>query len=227
MQNPEFQHPWDVTPEEAIAIQNRLRGFVTATDDLGEVHLVAGVDIGFEDNWMVTRAAVVVLNLSDLTVYEHAVSRRPTSFPYIPGLLSFREIPAAMEALAQLTTPPDLLLVDGQGRIHPRRFGIACHLGLLTGLPAVGVGKSPFVGTHAAVPNQRGAWEPVLDDGEVIGAALRSRVNTKPLYISSGHRISLETALDYVMRCTPQYRLPRNNPELAHKTGRRRRYSKK
>lgn len=204
----DLQHPWNVTPDEAVAIQNRLRERVISEDAFAPVQRVAGVDIGFEDQGATTRAAVVVLDFPALTVCEAALSRRPTSFPYIPGLLSFREIPAALDALAQLSAPPDLLLVDGHGRIHPRRLGIACHLGLLSGIPAIGVGKSPFVGQHEPLANTRGAWQPIRDKGETIGAIVRTRVNVKPIYVSTGHRISLQSAINYTMRCTTRYRLP-------------------
>jgi deoxyribonuclease V len=151
---------------------------------------------------------VAILQLEDLQLVDRAIARRPTTFPYIPGFLSFREVPAVLEALEKLTTPPDLLLCDGQGIAHPRRFGIACHLGLLTRLPSIGVAKSLLVGKHTEVPEERGAWVPLVHKSERVGAVLRTRSGTKPLYISSGHRISLETAIAYVMRCTPKYRLP-------------------
>lgn len=214
--NDPFQHPWDVTADEAIAIQHRLRDQVMTADDVGDIRLVAGVDVGFEQQRTVARAAVVLLHFPALTLHSHAIARRPVSFPYIPGLLSFREMPVIQEALAQLETLPDILLCDGQGMLHPRRFGIACHLGVLSGLAAIGVGKTPFIGTHAEVPNQRGAWQPVEDAGEVIGAALRTRVNTRPLYISTGHRVSLPRALEIVMQCTPRYRLPETT-RMAHR----------
>lgn len=202
------RHAWDVTPEQAIALQQSLKSEIVTTDQLGPVHWVAGIDVGFEDEGQTTRAAVVVLSFPDLQVVEQAIARCPTTFPYVPGLLSFREVPAVLEALAQLVRTPDLLLCDGMGTAHPRRFGIACHLGLLTGLPSIGVGKSRLVGTHAEVPNNRGAWVPLIHQGETIGAVVRTRVGVKPLYISPGHRISLTTAIDYVMRCTTRYRLP-------------------
>ncbi len=202
------RHAWEVTPAEAIAIQKQLRGEVIREDQVGEVRLVAGVDVGFEENNTVTRAAVAVLTFPELELQEQAIARRPTTFPYIPGLLSFREVPAVLDALAMLETPPDLLLCDGQGLAHPRRFGIACHLGLLTGLPAIGVAKSRLVGTHAPLPPEKGSWVPLVDRGETIGAVLRSRDNTNPLYISIGHRITLPTAIDFVLRCTTRYKLP-------------------
>ncbi|MDQ2694001.1 MAG: deoxyribonuclease V [Pseudomonadota bacterium] len=203
-----LDHPWDLTPRQAIAVQQRLRRHVVVEDRLGTVRRVAGVDVGFEEQGAVTRAAVAVLDYPGLGLVETAVARRPTSFPYVPGLLSFREIPAVLEALARLAAPPDLLLCDGQGIAHPRRLGIATHLGLLTDLPAIGVGKSRLTGRHGPVPEERGGWTPLWDRDEVIGAVLRTRPGVKPLYISPGHRLSLATAVHYVMACTTRYRLP-------------------
>ncbi|AFY81964.1 deoxyribonuclease V [Oscillatoria acuminata] len=199
---------WPQTVEEATAIQEELRGQVIVKDDLPQVRYVAGVDAGYQEQEQQTQAAVVVLSFPDLQLCDQAIARCPTQFPYIPGFLSFREVPAVLEALEQLTILPDLLLCDGQGLAHPRRFGIACHLGVLTNLPAIGVAKSRFIGTHEVLPPERGSWQPLLDQGETVGAVLRSRSHVNPLYISIGHRISLPTALDYVLRCTPQYRLP-------------------
>lgn len=157
-----------------------------------------------------------MLSFPELQVQERAIARRPTAFPYIPGLLSFREVPTVLAALERLKTLPDLLLCDGQGIAHPRRFGIACHIGWLTDLPAIGVGKSRLVGQHAEVPEHKGDWTPLQHQGETIGAVLRTRATTKPLFISPGHRISLETAIEYVMRCTTKYRLPETTRH-AHK----------
>ena len=189
-------------------MQRELRAHLILTDQLGPVRRVAGVDVGFEAHGAVTRAAVAVLRYPELDVLETAIARRPTTFPYIPGLLSFRELPAVLAALEPLREPPDLLLCDGQGIAHPRRFGIASHLGLLVDIPAIGVAKTRLCGTHEEPPNQRGAWTPLRGEGEIIGAVLRTRPGVKPLYISPGHRISLETALVYVMRCCTRYRLP-------------------
>lgn len=200
---------WPDTPAAAIAAQQALRSQVRIVDDLPPtVHYVAGVDVGFEDQGRVTRAAVVVLEFPSLALVEVALEKRPTSFPYVPGLLSFREIPTVLAALAELRTTPDLFLCDGQGIAHPRRCGIASHLGLIIDRPTIGVAKSRLIGTHAEPPAAKGGWVPLLDDGETIGAVLRSRTHTKPLFISPGHRITLTTALDYVLRCTPKYRLP-------------------
>lgn len=202
------QHAWDVSPQEAIAIQRHLRTQLVLQDDLGPIGRVAGVDAGFEAGGAVTRAAVAVLSFPELQLIAHSVARRPTSFPYVPGLLSFREIPAVLAALEGLATLPDLILVDGQGYAHPRRFGIACHLGVLTALPTIGVGKTRLVGTYQEPDAGRGQWTPLWDKDEVVGAVLRTRTRVKPLFISAGHRIGLETALAYVMGCTTRYRLP-------------------
>lgn len=199
---------WPTTLDEAVALQEQLAPQVITEDQLGEVRHVAGVDVGFEAEGTITRAAIAVLSFPTLQLVDQAVARRPTTFPYIPGFLSFRELPAVLEALANVNIAPDLLLCDGQGLAHPRRFGIACHLGVLADIPAIGVAKSLFVGKHAEVGDERGAWQPLADRGEQIGAALRTRPGTRLLYISSGHRISLATALEYVLRCTTKYRLP-------------------
>lgn len=204
----EAPHSWDVTPAEAIAIQQRLRGQVITADDLPPLRTVAGVDVGFEDDGRITRAAVAVLSFPGLQPVAQAIARRPTSFPYVPGLLSFREIPAVLDALEQLDRLPDLLLCDGQGIAHPRRFGIACHLGVITGLASIGVGKTRLVGTHQPLPEEKGAWVPLRHKGETIGAVLRSRTGIKPIYVSPGHRVSLETAVELTLRCTTRYKLP-------------------
>ncbi len=202
------RHVWPLTVEEAIAIQQQLRGEIITEDRLEPVQYVAGVDMGFEAGGTISRAAVAVLSFPDLQLQDCAIARRPTSFPYVPGFLSFREIPAVLDALEKVKVIPDLLLCDGQGIAHPRRFGIACHLGLIVNLPSIGVAKSLLIGKHEEVPDSRGSWQPLRHRGETIGAVLRTRTGTKPLYISSGHRVSLPTAIEYVLRCTPKYRLP-------------------
>jgi deoxyribonuclease V len=189
-----------------VAIQESLRPLVERADRLGEVRQVAGVDVGFESE--LTCAAVAVLSFPDLKLVDQAIARRPTTFPYVPGLLSFREIPAVLDAMSGLRIRPDLLLCDGQGIAHPRRLGIACHLGLLLDLPAIGVAKTRLIGEHDEVPLEKGAWRPLIHRGETIGVVLRSRAGVKPLYISIGHRVSLDTALRYVMACVTRFRLP-------------------
>lgn len=209
-------HPWDVSPKEAIAIQKALQSHINLTDDFGEIKTVAGVDVGFEQNNTITRAAIVVLNFQTLEVIETALAHRPTSFPYVPGLLSFREVPCVLEAMLKLSTEPDLLLCDGQGIAHPRRFGIAAHLGLLLDIPAIGVGKSRLTGTHAEPTAEKGSSVPLMDRGEPIGTVLRTRKNVKPLFISPGHRVSIETAPKLVMKCVTKYKLPETT-RWAHK----------
>lgn len=201
-------HPWDVTPEQARAIQEQLREQLIRQDDCGRIRTIAGLDIGFEQEGKTTRAAVVVLSFPELRPLEQCLARCPTSFPYIPGLLSFRELPAALEALGRLRHKPDLLMCDGQGYAHPRRFGLACHLGLLTGLPSIGIAKSRLIGEHGPLGLEKGSRTWLRHQGEIIGALLRTRAKVKPVYVSVGHRIGLETALDHVLACAVRYRLP-------------------
>ncbi|EHC19348.1 deoxyribonuclease V [Fischerella thermalis] len=203
------RHAWTLSVEEAIAIQEQMQAEVITSDQLQQpVQYVAGVDMGFEADGTISRAAVAVLSFPELELQETSLARRPTSFPYIPGFLSFREIPAVLDALEKIKITPDLILCDGQGIAHPRRFGIACHLGVIVNIPSIGVAKSLLVGKHEELPDTRGSWQPLIHKGEIVGAVLRTRVGVKPVYVSSGHRISLPTAIDYVLRCTPKYRLP-------------------
>ena len=208
-------HSWEVTAQEAIAIQLSLSAQVIHEDRLGQIETVAGIDVGFEDGGATTRAAVVALNFPELAVAETCLVRRPTTYPYIPGLLSFREAPAVLEALEQMRRLPDLLICDGQGIAHPRRLGLASHLGLWTDIPSIGAAKSRLIGQHEPIDNERGAWQPLLDGEEIIGAVLRTRPSVRPLYISIGHRVSLETAIQFVLACTKSYRLPEPT-RLAH-----------
>ncbi|AFY50417.1 deoxyinosine 3'endonuclease (endonuclease V) [Nostoc sp. PCC 7524] len=202
-------HAWPQTLEEAINIQEKLREQVITNDQLPQpVKYVAGVDMGFAADGTISRAAVAVLSFPDLQVIETQLAYRPTSFPYIPGFLSFREIPAILDALEKIQTTPDIILCDGQGIAHPRRLGIASHLGVIINLPTIGVAKSLLIGKHEELPDTKGSWQPLIHKGETIGAVLRTRAGVKPVYVSSGHKISLLTAIDYVLRCTPKYRLP-------------------
>lgn len=203
-----LSQPWVKTVAEARHIQEELRSQVITSDDFETVNYVAGVDVGFKDNYKITQAAVAVLSYPDLNRVESAIANIPTTFPYIPGFLSFREIPALLEALDKLNTIPDLILCDGQGIAHPRRMGIAAHLGVILDMPTIGVAKSRLIGTHDELGTEKGDWQPLRDKDEIIGAVLRSRTNVKPLYISPGHKISLPTALHYVMGCLTKYRLP-------------------
>jgi deoxyribonuclease V len=201
-----YSHAWNVDPRQALSIQERLRARVVTSDQLGEVKLVAGVDVAFSS--FRARAAAAVLRLPGLDLVDWSVCEMEARFPYVPGLLSFRELPAVLEALGALAVMPDLVLCDGQGLAHPRRFGLACHLGVLTDIPSVGVAKTRLIGEHREVADTRGAWEPLWDCGEMIGAVLRTQLHTRPLYVSIGHRVSLDRAVAVVMRCTTRYRLP-------------------
>ena len=205
-------HDWPTTLDEAQAIQQRLRTQVITHDDFGEVRTIAGVDAGYEGDpqagQAIARAAVVVLAYPSLEPLDYTVARRPAPIPYVPGFLSFREAPAVLAALDELRVRPDLLICDGQGIAHPRRLGIATHVGLLAGIPSIGCAKSLLVGRHDPVPDERGAYVPLTHRGEQIGVVLRTRVGVKPVYISVGHRISLPSAISFVMSCVTKYRLP-------------------
>lgn len=192
-----------MTPHEAVEIQLRLRDRVVGS---GAVHprLVAAADVGVRGDR--ARAAVVVLR--NLEPVERVTAETPVTFPYVPGLLSFRELPPLLAAWKKVKSVPDVILVDGQGRAHPRRFGLACHLGVLLDLPTIGCAKSRLVGTHEDPPPRRGAWAPLVDGGEVVGAALRTRAACRVVYVSIGHRVSLESAIRVVMDCSPRYRIP-------------------
>jgi deoxyribonuclease V len=203
-----MQHEWPTTVEEAQLVQQRLRERVVARDEFGALRTVAGVDAGYEDEGNTARAVVVVLAYPSLEPLDYTVARRPARFPYIPGFLSFREGPAVIAALEALRVAPDMLICDGQGIAHPRRLGIASHIGVLTGMPAIGCAKSLLVGTHPPVPDERGAWVPLTHRREQIGAVLRTRPGVKPVYVSIGHRVALPTAIDIVMSCVTKYRLP-------------------
>lgn len=201
-------HAWGLSPEQAIAVQRELQSRIITENRLGTIQRVAGVDVGFADAGRTTRAAVCVFDIDGLEQVDTALKTRETVFPYIPGLLSFREIPAVLDALGALSASPDLLLCDGQGIAHPRRLGIASHLGLITGIPSIGVGKSRLTGTHGTVPEGRGEWTPLMDRGERIGCVLRTREHVKPVYVSPGHRIDFETTVEWVMQTTTRYKLP-------------------
>jgi deoxyribonuclease V len=201
-------HPWDLSIEEARALQTRLAGSVVAetTFDATAVRRVAGVDVGFRGG--TARAAVVVLGFPDLKPLDYARAEIPVPFPYVPGLLTFREGPGVLAALEQLAVWPDLFLFDGQGVAHPRRIGLAAHMGVILDRPSIGCAKSRLIGSHAEPGEDKGDWVPLYDNGEVIGAVVRSRSGVKPVYVSVGHRIDLPVAIDFVLRCTRRYRLP-------------------
>lgn len=202
-------HDWNLSPREAIELQKQLAFEVIREDKFAEpIKTVAGIDLGYDVKTDTSRAAVVVLSFPDLQLIEKSEALLPIQFPYVPGLLSFRETPVAIKALEKLENAPDLILCDGQGLAHPRRFGIACHIGIIADLPTIGVAKSILVGKFESLGEQRGSTAPLIHKNELIGVALRTKNKTQPVYVSVGHRISLETAVNYVLQCAPKYRLP-------------------
>ena len=199
-------HKWDLSPSEAIAVQQDLRARVVTRNELGEIHTVAGIDMSTAGQR--AHAAVVVLSFPALQPLEEAQADLPLTFPYIPGLLAFREAPAILAAIERLQIEPDLFILDGQGLAHPRRMGIACHIGVIIDKPCIGCAKSRLCGQHGEVGPKVGDYSELYHRGELIGAALRTREGVKPVYISVGHKIDLTTAISYVLRCGKGYRLP-------------------
>ena len=208
-------HRWDITPEEARHIQNELRDQIIHEDRFGDIRLVAGVDLGFKQE--VARASVVVLNFPELQPVDGVIAESRVQFPYIPGLLSFREIPALLQAIEKLDTEPDLIIADGQGIAHPRRFGIASHLGLILDKPTIGCAKSRLCGKYSVPQCEAGSIAHLYDSDEIIGAAVRTRANVKEVYISIGHRVSLDSAIHLTLECCRRYRLPETT-RWAHQT---------
>lgn len=213
---PAIAHPWDVSIAEARHIQQVLANKVIIEDRFTPPALVAGVDVGFEDNGRITRAAIAILSFPALNLIDKSIARTRTTFPYVPGYLSFRELPAVLAALDKIQIHPDMFLCDGQGIAHPRRFGIACHLGLLTDTPSIGVAKSRLLGEYTEPGAHKGDWEYLHHEDDNIGVVLRTRSNVKPLFVSPGHRISISGAKDMVMACVTRFRLPETTRH-AHK----------
>jgi len=204
------RHRWDVSASEAIAIQRQLRSQVLTTNGstLTTLKTIAGVDASYQDKTGEAKAAIAVLSFPELEVIEEVVAARPISFPYVPGLLSFREAPVVLDAMSSLQARPDLLMCDGQGYAHPRRLGLASHLGVYLDMPSIGCAKSRLIGSYDEPGPDRGSLSPLTDHGEVIGMVLRSKTGTKPLFISIGHMIDLATAVLLVTQCLRGFRLP-------------------
>ena len=201
-------HPWVLTPSEAVALQRDLAARVVSTRpiDLSRVQRVAGVDVSVKGD--LSRGAIVVLSFPELELIELARATRPTPFPYISGLLSFREGPVILDAYERLAHTPDALIFDGQGMAHPRRLGLASHVGLWLERPTIGCGKTRLIGEHDEPGLEKGVFAPLRHQGDTIGCVLRTRASVKPVYISVGHLATLESARALVMACTPRYRLP-------------------
>ncbi|MFA5592468.1 MAG: deoxyribonuclease V [Micavibrio sp.] len=204
----DFSKPQRPEIAAAIARQKELRTRVVLNDKFGAIRTIAGIDAGYDLQNEQTRAAIALLDYQTLELRTSIISYSPTDFPYISGLLAFREIPAILKALDGLPAKPDMLMIDGQGIAHPRRLGIAAHLGVLTDIPAFGVAKSRLWGKHAELPANPMAQTALLDKGELIGTVLRSKIRCNPLYISAGHHISHESALAITLHCLKGYRLP-------------------
>ncbi|MCP2339621.1 deoxyribonuclease V [Actinomadura rupiterrae] len=204
-------HAWPATPDEAEAIQHDLRGQVVASGTVAP-RTVAGLDVSYAGDGHSTHtrvaAAAVVLDASSLEVLEESVAVGTSDFPYVPGLFAFRELPTLVEALRGLSITPDLLVCDGYGLAHPRRFGLACHVGIITGLPAIGIAKTAFVGTHEPPGPKRGDRSPLLIDGAEVGSVLRTQDGVKPVFVSVGHRVGLDEACRLALALAPGYRLP-------------------
>jgi len=208
-------HGWQVSIGEALALQRKLAGQVSRTSEVAAPHFIAGVDISVQKAQGLAIGAVVVLNYPELRLVETKVVNGELGFPYIPGLLSFRESPLTLAACEMLAVTPDLILVDGQGIAHPRRMGLASHLGLFLDTPTIGCAKSLLCGSHEMPGVEPGSYAEVVDRGEIIGAALRTRLRVKPIYVSIGHKVDLQTAIYWVMKCCRGYRLPEPT-RLAH-----------
>ena len=214
-------HRWELTAKEAVALQTRLAGRVVLSDTLqGPVRLAAGVDVSYRRRAEQFHAAVVLVDLQTFTVVETATASAAGGFPYIPGLLSFRELPVLLEAFRQLQTLPDVVLADGQGIAHPRRFGLASHLGLWLDLPTIGCGKSRLCGEGEEPGRERGERTVLSHQGQPVGAIVRTRSGVRPMYVSPGHLVSIERAVEIVLQCGRGYRLPEPT-RLAHQASNR------
>jgi deoxyribonuclease V len=211
-----ISHPWAVTPAEARTIQMALRERLEREDRLPRIRRVAGADVALDLRRSRAIAGVIVYRFPELEEIERATGARPLSFPYIPGLLSFREMPALLAAFERLRQAPDVIFYDGHGYAHPRRFGITCHLGVALDRPTVGCAKSRLIGTHAQPGRQAGSWTPLYDGKEVIGAVVRTRTGVKPIYVSQGHRVSLVRAVELALAVSNGYRIPRPTREADH-----------
>ncbi|MGI6367890.1 MAG: deoxyribonuclease V [Anaerolineae bacterium] len=201
-----LRHRWDLEPSAGISLQHELAGLLDLSPLTKPVRSIAGIDVSIRHD--VAHAAVVVMSCPDLVILEQSTARAAVGYPYVPGLLSFREAPTILEAYAALASRPDLLMFDGNGYAHPRRLGIASHLGLWLGVPAIGCAKSRLLGSYQEPEQERGAWTPWLDGEEIIGAVVRTRTAVSPVFVSAGHLINLQQAIQYVFKTCTRYRLP-------------------
>jgi deoxyribonuclease V len=201
------EHSWDVSPDGAIKIQEELRTYLFIQPlPKGDILSVGGVDIAYFGDWLIE--ATVVMSFPSLEMIGQATAYLPVTFPYIPGLLSFREAPAILESMGKLESLPDVLLVDGHGMAHPRHFGIASHIGVLLDLSSIGCAKSLLIGEHEPLPETVGSGSDILHGSEIVGLALRTRKGVKPVYVSVGHKIDLPSATEIILACSKGFRLP-------------------
>jgi len=205
---PRLTHAWPDNYKEAVALQGELRLRLVTEDKAGKLRLVAGADVSYSKKSEWIYAAVVLMSYPGLEVVEEAWAVGRATYPYIPGTLTFREGPMTLEAFARLKRRPDIILFDGQGIAHPREFGLACHMGLLLGIPSIGCAKSVLVGEYEDPDSKRGAASPLIYKGREVGRALRTRDGVKPVYVSVGHMVDLELACRVVLDCGAGYRLP-------------------
>jgi len=202
-------HRWRVTPREAARIQLRMRERVELADRLPRIRCVAGADLAYDVTRNRAIAGVVIYKFPEMEEIERVWAESPITFPYVPGLLSFREMPALLKVFRRVRHAPDLIFYDGHGYAHPRRCGIACHLGVLLDRPTIGCAKSLLVGTHGDLPRRAGSWTLLRDGDEILGVVLRTRDAVHPIYVTQGHRISLQTAVKFVFAVLDGYRIPR------------------
>jgi deoxyribonuclease V len=201
-------HRWDLTPTEAVALQRQLAARVELGPPLKRCDLIAGADVSYSRFSNVLYAGVIVLRMADLTVVERRGAVLETTFPYVPGLLSFREAPALLRAFAQVELEPDVVVFDGQGLAHPRRLGLACHVGLWLNRPCVGCAKSRLTGTFKRLGLKAGSRVPLVDRDEILGAVVRTKPRVEPVFVSVGHRIDLDSAVDAIIAARAGYRIP-------------------
>ena len=213
---PRVEHRWDLTPQGAARLQIELRQRLKAVPDVGSIKTIAGADIALDKAAGLGFAGVIVYSFPDLVELERQSAERRLTFPYVPGLLVFREGPVLLDALAKLRTEPDLIFFDAHGYSHPRRFGLASHLGVILDTPSIGCAKSLLVGRYQEPPNQAGAWTPLVDGEETIGAVVRTRPDVQPVFISVGHRVDLKTAIEFALAATDGLRIPKPTREADH-----------
>ena len=208
MNLPDPLHPWDLSFQEAKRVQTNLAERVRLHFPKKPIQTIAGADVSFDRFSPVLHAGIVILSFPDLKLLEEAWVTRRATFPYVPGYLSFREAPAVIDAFRTLKTPPDVMILDGQGIAHPRGLGLASHVGLFLDLPTIGCAKSLLVGEHDPVPTEKGAMVPLIFNGKEVGKVVRTRRHVKPVFVSPGHLMDMDTAAEVVLACCPRYRLP-------------------